>query len=244
MFSQKKKLHAKPRRSTVSYGNYPAPLRQRGVALFAVMVIVLLSMLLALWASRSALFNEMVVGNDSDYQRAYEAAQAMMQDAELDIRRSSRVGGLRMHSTTIMQIPESRSEFDYMRGALETAASGVGCQDALCLLRPSTEDPDFWNDMAKFVKWMSAGARYGQYTGAAPVVGGKSITDNPILRDRAWYWIEIGPYADCGLYGHGGDIPDICSADGLVYRITAVAWGLKPGTQVVLQQIYIDGKPV
>lgn len=60
--------------------------RQKGIALFIVVVLVMLSMLLALWASRSALFNEMFVGNDADYQRALEAAQALLQDAELDIR--------------------------------------------------------------------------------------------------------------------------------------------------------------
>ena len=50
------------------------PYRQRGIALFVVLVFVMLSMLLALWASRTSLFNEMVVGNDADYQRAFEAA--------------------------------------------------------------------------------------------------------------------------------------------------------------------------
>lgn len=60
--------------------------RQRGAALFVVIVFVMLSMLLALWASRTSLFNEMLVGNDADYQRAFEAAQALLQDAELDIR--------------------------------------------------------------------------------------------------------------------------------------------------------------
>ena len=49
-------------------------------------VFVMLSMLLALWASRTSLFNEMLVGHDADYQRAFEAAQALLQDAELDIR--------------------------------------------------------------------------------------------------------------------------------------------------------------
>ena len=50
----------------------PAPLsQQRGVALFIVLVFVMMGMLLALWASRTALFNEMVVGNDSYYQRAF-----------------------------------------------------------------------------------------------------------------------------------------------------------------------------
>ena len=60
--------------------------RQRGISLFIVIVLVMLSMLLALWSARTSLFNEMVVGNDADYQRAFEAAQALLQDAEFDIR--------------------------------------------------------------------------------------------------------------------------------------------------------------
>ena len=63
-----------------------SPNKQRGISLYVVAVFVMLSMLLALWASRTSLFNEMIVGNDADYQRALEAAQALMQDAELDIK--------------------------------------------------------------------------------------------------------------------------------------------------------------
>ena len=59
---------------------------QQGIALFVVIILVMLSMLLALWASRTSLFGEMLVGNDADYQRAFEAAQSLIQDAELDIR--------------------------------------------------------------------------------------------------------------------------------------------------------------
>jgi len=243
MFLQGKKMHAKLGRNTASHEKYRAQLRQRGVALFAVMVIVLLSMLFALWASRSALFNEMVVGNDADYQRAYEAAQAMLQDAELDIRKSSGVGGLRLHSTTILQIPESQDKLEKMRKTLETAASGIKCQDALCLLRPETEDPDFWSHSATFARWKAVGARYGQYTGAAPIAGGKSSTDNPVLQERAWYWIEIEKYAGCdNNIPQGEQTLFLCSSDGLVYRITAVALGLKPGTRVVLQEVYINEK--
>ena len=59
---------------------------QRGISLFVVIVLVMLSMLLALWGARTSLFSEMIVGNDADYQRAFEAAQALIQDAEFDIR--------------------------------------------------------------------------------------------------------------------------------------------------------------
>ena len=65
---------------------YSSLRRQRGVSLFIVIVFVMMSMLLALWGARTSLFNEIIVGNDADYQRAFEAAQALIQDAEFDIR--------------------------------------------------------------------------------------------------------------------------------------------------------------
>ena len=55
---------------------YSSLRRQRGVSLFIVIVFVMMSMLLALWGARTSLFNEMIVGNDADYQRAYEASFA------------------------------------------------------------------------------------------------------------------------------------------------------------------------
>ncbi len=64
---------------------HPRPRNQQGIALYTVLIIVVLSMLLALWASRTAWFSEIVLGNDVDYQRTFEAAQAMLQDAEQDL---------------------------------------------------------------------------------------------------------------------------------------------------------------
>lgn len=58
---------------------------QQGIVLFIVMIVVLITSLLVIWASRSSFFNEIVTGNEADYQRAFEAAQAMLRDAELDI---------------------------------------------------------------------------------------------------------------------------------------------------------------
>lgn len=58
---------------------------QQGIVLFVVMVVVLITSLLVLWASRSSFFNEIATGNEADYQRAFEAAQAMIEDAKLDI---------------------------------------------------------------------------------------------------------------------------------------------------------------
>ena len=124
----------------------PVAVRQRGVALFVVIVFVMLSMLLALWASRTSLFNEMVVGNDADYQRAFEAAQALLQDAELDIRGEMADGNLcsappcRAYSSAL-QFPGDTNEINPLITVLESKATR--CQDGLCARRVGRQD--FWN---------------------------------------------------------------------------------------------------
>ena len=114
--------------------------RQRGVALFVVIVFVLLSMLLALWASRTSMFNELVVGNDADYQRAFEAAQALIQDAELDIRNEKSNGtvctpdvadGNICRRTIPDLIPLEAQEVGLLLGNLQ--AQTERCRNGLCV---------------------------------------------------------------------------------------------------------------
>ena len=243
--------------------------RQRGVALFVVLVFVILSMLLALWAARTSLFNEMIVGNDADYQRAFEAAQALLQDAELDIRRESPDG------LTACTNPDPNKCRDTNPGAYKIPIKGevtqllddlnqqpTKCKDGLCTKRAGRQD--FWNttsatvlaagevklsDMTK----PNVGARYGQYSGAT--VGDPSDPDktaNPILADTSaddrggWYWIEVMQYDESaknsGLIVGGTNTDNLLRLNlepNVVYRITALAYGRKPGTMAVLQQTYV-----
>ena len=119
--------------------------QQRGVALFVVIIFVMLSMLLALWASRTSLFNELVVGNDADYQRAYEAAQALLQDAELDIRGEKADGTVCTgqdnvcRTSTTAKIPLETQEIAPLLSSL-----GTGCSQGLCGKRGDKQD--FWNN--------------------------------------------------------------------------------------------------
>ncbi|WP_231403369.1 PilX N-terminal domain-containing pilus assembly protein [Diaphorobacter sp. JS3051] len=231
------------------------PRRQRGVALFVVIVFVMLSMLLALWASRTSLFNEMVVSNDADYQRAFEAAQALLQDAELDIRGEMADGSpcsappCRGYSSAL-QFPGDTNEINPLITKLE--AEPTRCKDGLCARRVGRQD--FWNyekssttvtpaadtslgevpltDLTK----ESVGARYGQFTGAG--LGTTDQPANPILADRTegqggWYWIEILRYSEKAktasliVDSSTNQLPlnlDVY----VVYRITAVAKGIKP----------------
>ncbi len=244
---------------------------QRGAALFVVIVLVMLSMLLALWASRTSLFNEMIVGNDADYQRAFEAAQALLQDAELDIRGEMADGSAcigppcRAYQAERLQFPADTKEVSPLLTLLENEASR--CKDAICVRRVGRQD--FWNYKTPTTTISPAantsageiplfnpdnqalaltthGARYGQYTGAANTTANGPL--NPILTETAlekggWYWVEIMRYSDTA---NSSQLITDSAANQLplnldlqvIYRITAVAFGRKPETTVVLQQTY------
>jgi len=237
--------------------------RQRGVALFVVLVFVMLSMLLALWASRTSLFNEMIVGNDADYQRAFEAAQALLQDAELDIRRESPDGltactaaNCRDNIAAAYKIPIEGEVTQLLDDLNQQAAK---CKDGICTKRAGRQD--FWHttsatvlaagevklsDMTK----PNVGARYGEFSGATK--GDSSNPANPILADTSadnrggWYWIEVMQYDESaknsGLIVGGTNTDNLLRLNlepNVVYRITALAYGRKPGTMAVLQQTYV-----
>ena len=235
--------------------------RQRGVSLFIVIVFVMLSMLMALWASRTALFNEMVVGNDADYQRAFEAAQALIQDAELDIRGEMADGApcaaspCRAYTSGVLQFPGDTNEINPLITALE--AETTRCKDGLCARRVGRQD--FWNYKTSSTSitpaaraalgevplssLMAVGARYGQFTGATNNTTSGPL--NPILADPAAgrYWIEIMRYSDTAksanvIVGSTTSQLPLNLDVYVVFRITALAVGRKPSTTVVLQETY------
>lgn len=232
-----------------------SPHQQRGIALFVVLVFVMLSMLLALWASRTSLFNEMVVGNDADYQRATEAAQALLQDAELDIRGELANGTVCTgtapvcrQGSDIAKIPVEAKDIASLLAELEAISTGPRCKNGLCLKR--TGNQDFWNesdDNTGLDAMRAVGTRYGTYTGAK--VGDDDAPANPILRNTTagqggWYWIEVLPYtpdaANANLIAGGNaNYLAVNVNPNVVYRITAMAQGRKDSTRVVLQQTYV-----
>ena len=191
----------------------PRQRKQRGISLFVVIIFVMLSMLLALWASRTSLFNELIVGNDADYQRAFEAAQAILQDAELDIRGENSDGsfctpndsdGNICRRTTAEKIPLEAQEVGTLLADLadptKIASTAPKCKNGICIKRADRPDikdkQDFWNntDSTKGITLTQmtgvhtgtttpVGARYGQFTGAA--IGDDDSPASAILRDRS-----------------------------------------------------------
>lgn len=230
---------------------------QRGISLFIVIVLVMLSMLLALWGSRTSLFNEMIVGNDADYQRAFEAAQALIQDAEFDIRGERPDGTVCVPGATAdtcrpvgapVWFPLEDQDLGVLFNTLDAATATQNCVKALCLKR--TGNQDFWIDKTTLDAMIPAGARYGQFTGAEIGVAG-SKASNPILKNTTagqggWYWIEVMRYQananNTGLISHGSSNLGLNLKPNVAYRITAIARGLKPSTQVVLQSTYVRQK--
>lgn len=244
-----------------------APHRERGIALFVVIVFVMLSMLLALWASRTAIFNEMVVGNDADYQRAFEAAQSLIQDAELDIQQFDTTGYRADDNAALTAVYDNN-----IVGFSNHRSTSPFCENGLCVKRRGRQD--FWNNQRPsgapdpestnpevFFDQLTAdgvGARYGQFTGALS----KNASDddaphNAILAERdaddrgGWYWIEVLSYADPDAVGGAGlivnddpnaaaptDLLDLRLKPSVVYRITAWARGLNPNSTAVIQETY------
>lgn len=224
---------------------------ERGIALFVVIVFVMLSMLLAIWAARSSLFNEILVGNDADYQRTFEAAQAMLQDAEFDIRGvrpdgsscvpvSGKPDVCRVGTTVYFDI-ETR-ELENLLSTITTNNSTVNCYKGICNKRAGAQD--FWNDSTTLTNMIAtdAGARYGQFTGADATATANPILANTTAGQGAWYWVEIMPYIDENVDLISGT--PICSntsrfSPGInkrfVYRITALARGNKSNSEIVLQ---------
>lgn len=241
----------------------PRAQAQRGISLIVVMVMLLLGTILVLSSSRTNWLNESLVGNESDYQRAYSAAEALIGDAETDIRGTLLGGGLcrtevgydgcRDRGTNQPFFPITITyDFD---DALANMA-GQPCRAGICIADPvAVADVDlalganWWNTQASVTAMTAAGvpATYGQFT-LANQDDATGKTGNPLLRVRAdgnfgaWYWVEVLQYNTlAGALGAGAvpNVPIPAESQPFVYRITALVNGLKPGTRVVLRSLFV-----
>lgn len=232
--------------------------RQQGIALIVVMVMLLLGTVLVLTTTRTNWFNETVVGGQSDYHRAYAAAEALISDAETDIRGKLPGGapitpgdaafffgsGRRIADP---HFPLNVDDLDPVIAAIGVGA--VPCRRGICV--PPNEQAlgnAWWDNPVTFAA-MTAGAAntanavaatYGEFTGA-----NAAAARNPLLTATAnrgaWYWVEILQYvASANPVPAGLPVPDVKSLAGQPYffRITAVVQGQKPGTRVVLRTLF------
>jgi len=209
---------------------HPLP-HQSGISLMVVMVMLLLCSLLALGAARLGWLNEALVGNISDEQRAFLAAEELMRDAQRDIETPT----ARPIAAGAVYFPIDATDLTQLQALV--ASDPVPCRNGLCFPETlgdinGTGSTNWWQQGDSRIATMrERGTRFGAVTGAS--------SDNPLLvtaRNRAHYWIEVFRYSPSGeSLVRGTDPPFV------VYRVTAMVDGLKSGTRVVLQSILSPG---
>ncbi|MDR2853264.1 MAG: hypothetical protein LBV61_09475 [Burkholderiaceae bacterium] len=221
-----------------------APLRARGAALPIVMLMALLGVLLVLWAARAAFLGEAVVGNDADYQRALETAQALVRDAQVDIEglrpdgspcKTGPAAGCRALAPEGPFFPQNGEDFNTLYALL--AARKPSCLQGICIADGVASQ--FWSDAAAFAQMVPLAARYGQFTGAQQTQEGQEGGPVPAPpAPQAWYWVEVLPF-QISLSGGRAAALEPDADRPYVYRITAIAKGRKPGTMAVVQAVFV-----
>ena len=252
--------------------------RQRGVSLFIVLIILLLSLIVVLGGLAVSNLNEALVGNQSDAQRAYGAAQALIDAAQRDIQLNGRYcgapglgqQGTNQNFTVVGQAAQcflrypsgSNWQSDYMNLiGLVGGQGNCGAGNLLSVCIPnSPTDPNFTiqtnNNNVSIAQTWANGSAYNNnfinilntnngtivdYGGTATAGNGTGGATTPLaLGARGEYWVEIFPYnvvgtalaANANITAPEGNYP-------FVFRITAMAQGLRGGTVSVLRTYYV-----
>jgi type IV pilus assembly protein PilX len=193
---------------------------QSGMTLVATLLILLIVLMMSIAASQIAVQGEKSSRNDRDHQIAFQAAEAALLDAEMDIEHSP---------------DATRSRSDLFSNASATgfpAEAGAACASGeqniyLGLCRHSEANTlPIWHSVNFLDDAMSSASSvpYGRFTGQTFPTENGSL---PIKRPR--YIVELL------LYKMPGTRTDEQS---YFYRITAVGFGARESTQVALQTIY------
>lgn len=226
---------------------------QQGVSLLVVVVVTLLCALLVLASYQLVRLSEMLAGNDGEASRAFEAAEALLRDAEQDVLGLGTQGqacqpghgwvGCRNPATTAT-VPRTLADFGLLAQAL--AQRDPPCADGLCLSLGAAATADsgsgFWHNEQALSAFIASGGGvpYGRYSGAALAAG----AGNPLLQvgggRGAWYWIEVLPYnAGAAAAGEGLAIWSPVPSDPFIFRITAVVQARRAGVSTVLQSLMV-----
>lgn len=239
---------------TRSQGMLPASARQQaGAVALVVLIMMMLAVLTALGTIRTQWMSERAVGTESDMQRAYAAAEAIMRDARLDVQ-GLRADGVTPCSTSEAQVgcrdsAGGRPFFPLDLQDRETVMVRMGassnfCTDGICMPASSTLwTPTYLRSNLAALTAAGVGATYGQFTGASGQAAG-----NPLLNPatpRAWYWVEVYTYNQLGFLSVTPDgVPLPPATSPFVFRITVHVQGLRPGTRIWLRSVLVFQDPV
>ncbi len=197
--------------------------RQGGATLMVVLAMLLVATVLIIGGLSLLNQHQRSAALDMDRTRALEAAQALLSDAEQDIK----TPGARSSSSVFF--PLRLREFEDVRQ--RAWLDGVGCREGICV--PQTMDSwpaSHWRKLSTNDAFWRTGASYGSHTGAS------SPSDHAALA-RGRYWVEVLINDESTTQGAPAVVPDAITP--FVYRVTAVAPGQRDGTLVVLQTLIV-----
>lgn len=194
----------------------PPPGLARGVALPVTLFMLIVILLVGASAAQLALQGEKAARGERERHTAFQAAEEALMDAENDLEGGADAAG---------------------RGALFAPGSALGFTDGcgdgaagihagLCL-RAADGAPPVWQsiDLADAAESTARSVPYGAFTGATMQTGAGFL---PARRPR--YLIELLPYMAPG--------EEAGAAPSYIYRITAIGFGARDTSQVVLQSFY------
>lgn len=185
---------------------------QRGVALPAVMLMLVVILLLATVAARTSMLGEKAARNDRDRLLALHAAEAALRDAESDLKNA--VAGPR-HAFLSGQD----------EGALAPGTCGSGAANpllGLCLASEGDAIPAWRGVDFEDQAGTASSVPYGYFTAAAFVAPGGTLPRRPPR-----YLIEVLK----GVTGQEG-------RPTRMYRVTALGFGALDASRVALQAWY------
>ena len=204
-------------RTHMQFGQYERG--QRGASLIMVMLILVIVSLLGVGGVQIALMSERSARNDRDQQVAWQAAEAALIDAEVDL-----IDPTASPTTTRQTLFDAKNQIAFYAGCGTATSVSTGKSLGLCALNADPTVKPAWLTADFTITGSTAmTTEYGQFTGRSFAAGGKGI--QPALKPR--YVIEVVP----DPYGDKSDPK-------FIYRVTAMGFGPRADIQAVLQMIY------
>jgi type IV pilus assembly protein PilX len=204
---------------------FRGPHRERGASLIVSLVLLIAVLMLGISAAYIALQGERATRNERDRQIAFQAAEAALMDAELDIQNAS---GAQSRSDLFSK----NSRIGFPGDDEEACHAGddqyLGlCKPAVAGAIPTWVTVDFTATGSK-----ARSVPFGKFTGQS------FQTAKGALPERVpRYIIELMTYNNSGA---AADIGNGAGESGRTYfyRVTAIGYGAHDTTQVVLQTFY------
>jgi type IV pilus assembly protein PilX len=196
------------------------PTAERGASLIVSLLMLVAVLLLGISAARIALMGEKASRNDRDRQIAFQAAEAALLDAEMDIQNSPDPAKSRSHAFS------KDSTFGFPGDGEEACRTGetniyLGlCKRSLQDATPVWLTVDFLDGNPG----TASSVPYGRFTGQTFQTGSGSLPGRPPR-----YIIELMLDSK-----QGGNAEKVS----YFYRVTAIGFGARDATQVLLQTFY------